>query len=57
LGQKHGFRAAHKARRSWWSPNVFAGWAQITDPQSLLFSPLYVLLAVFNAAISALSMP
>lgn len=36
----------------WWSPNVFAGWPQISDPQSLLFSPLHVLLAVVNAAIS-----
>src|SRR5581483_11033995 len=36
----------------WWTPNVFAGWPQISDPQSLLFSPLHVLLAVFNSAIS-----
>ena len=36
----------------WWSPNVFAGWPQISDPQSLLFAPLYVLLAAFNAAVS-----
>jgi hypothetical protein len=36
----------------WWSPNVFAGWTQISDPQSLLFSPLHVLLAAFNSAIS-----
>jgi hypothetical protein len=36
----------------WWSPNVFAGWSQISDPQSLLFSPLHVLLAASNAAIS-----
>jgi hypothetical protein len=36
----------------WWSPNVFAGWTQISDPQSLLFSPLHVLLATFNSAIS-----
>src|SRR5215470_10638556 len=36
----------------WWSPNIFAGWPQISDPQSLLFSPLHVLLAVFNSAIS-----
>jgi len=36
----------------WWSPNVFGGWTQISDPQSLLFSPLYVLLAAFNSAIS-----
>src|SRR4029077_2326863 len=34
----------------WWSPNVFAGWAQISDPQSLLFSPLHVLLAGAHAA-------
>src|SRR6185436_6391746 len=25
----------------WWTPNVFAGWPEIADPQSLLFSPLY----------------
>jgi hypothetical protein len=36
----------------WWSPNVFAGWPQISDPQSLLFAPLYVLLAACNSAIS-----
>jgi hypothetical protein len=36
----------------WWSPNVFAGWTQISDPQSLLFSPLHVVLATFNSAIS-----
>src|SRR5439155_22750840 len=36
----------------WWSPNVFAGWSEISDPQSLLFSPLHVLLAASNAAIS-----
>src|SRR5437667_3111969 len=29
----------------WWTPNVFAGWPMICDPQSLLFSPLHVLLA------------
>jgi hypothetical protein len=36
----------------WWTPNVFAGWPQISDPQSLLFSPLHVVLAAFNSAIS-----
>ena len=36
----------------WWAPNVFAGWPEISDPQSLLFSPLHVLLALFNSAIS-----
>src|SRR5215211_2688742 len=28
-----------------WTPNVFAGWPQIADPQSLIFSPLHLLLA------------
>jgi hypothetical protein len=36
----------------WWTPNVFAGWPEISDPQSLLFSPLHVLLAAFNSAIT-----
>jgi hypothetical protein len=31
-----------------WTPNVFLGWPQIADPQSLLFSPLHVLLAWIN---------
>jgi hypothetical protein len=35
-----------------WSPNVFVGWPQISDPQSLLFSPLHVLLAAANVAVS-----
>jgi hypothetical protein len=48
------FLASSLARGEWpwWSPNVFAGWAQISDPQSLLFSPLHVLLAAANAAVS-----
>ena len=35
----------------WWSPNVFAGWPQISDPQSLMFSPLHLLLAAVQPAI------
>jgi hypothetical protein len=48
------FLASSLARGEWpwWSPNVFAGWAQVSDPQSLLFSPLHVLLAAFNSAVS-----
>src|SRR5690242_21794197 len=48
------FLASSLARGEWpwWSPNVFAGWPQISDPQSLLFAPLYVLLAAFDAAVS-----
>jgi hypothetical protein len=33
-----------------WTPNVFAGWPQIADPQSLLFSPLHLLAAVLDPA-------
>ena len=33
-----------------WTPNVFAGWPQIADPQSLIFSPLHFLLAWLDAA-------
>ncbi|TMJ01633.1 MAG: hypothetical protein E6G97_15240 [Alphaproteobacteria bacterium] len=33
-----------------WTPNVFAGWPNIADPQSMLFSPLHVLLALSSAA-------
>jgi hypothetical protein len=36
----------------WWTPNVFAGWPVICDPQSLLFSPLHVLLAAVNPDVS-----
>jgi len=31
-----------------WTPNVFAGWPQIADPQSLIFSPLHVAVALFD---------
>ena len=33
-----------------WTPNVFAGWPNIADPQSMLSSPLHVLLAFASAA-------
>src|SRR5262249_42971164 len=48
------FLAASLARGEWpwWTPNVFAGWPLIADPQSLLFSPLHVLLAALTPAIS-----
>jgi hypothetical protein len=45
-------RSIARGEWPWWSPNVFAGWAQISDPQSLLFSPLHVLLAAVNPAVS-----
>jgi len=32
-----------------WTPNLFAGWPQIADPQSLIFSPLHLALAALDA--------
>jgi hypothetical protein len=32
-----------------WTPHVFAGWPQIADPQSLIFSPLHLALAYVAA--------
>jgi len=34
----------------WWNPYVFAGQPQVADPQSLIFSPPYLLLAFFEKA-------
>jgi hypothetical protein len=47
------FLAASLARGEWpwWTPNLFAGWPQIADPQSLLFSPLHALLAALDPAV------
>ncbi|MBO0752545.1 MAG: hypothetical protein J2P53_10555, partial [Bradyrhizobiaceae bacterium] len=33
-----------------WTPNLFAGWPQIADPQSLIFSPLHLALAALDPA-------
>jgi hypothetical protein len=43
-------RAFAAGESPFWTPNVFAGWPQIADPQSMLFSPLHVLLALFSTA-------
>src|SRR4051794_11088405 len=43
-------RAFHTAQSPFWAPNVFAGWPNIADPQSMLLSPLHVLLALASAA-------
>ena len=43
-------RSLHEGQSPFWTPNVFAGWPQIADPQSLIFSPLHLLLAAFNRA-------
>jgi hypothetical protein len=46
------FMAASLARGEWpwWTPNVFAGHPQIADPQSMLFAPPFILLALAEAA-------
>jgi hypothetical protein len=38
-------RSLHTGESPFWTPNVFAGHPQIADPQSLLFSPPYLMLA------------
>jgi hypothetical protein len=48
-------RSLATGQSPFWTPNVFAGWPQINDPQSLIFSPLHVLLAWFDSAPSALA--
>jgi hypothetical protein len=48
-------RSLATGQSPFWTPNVFAGWPQINDPQSLIFSPLHLLLAWFDAAPSALA--
>jgi len=34
----------------WWNPYVFSGQPQIADPQSMIFSPPYLLLALVNSS-------
>ena len=42
--------ALHSRQTPFWTPNVFAGMPQIADPQSLIFSPPYLLLAALDPA-------
>ena len=37
----------HAGESPFWNPYVFAGWPQIADPQSLIFAPAFVVLALF----------
>src|SRR5215212_10840079 len=39
-------RSLATGQSPFWTPNVFAGWPQIADPQSLIFSPLHVVAAL-----------
>ena len=43
-------RAFATGESPFWTPNVFAGWPNIADPQSMLTSPLHVLLALASPA-------
>ena len=40
--------ALHNGQSPFWTPNIYAGWPQIADPQSLIFSPLHVIVALFD---------
>jgi len=41
-------RSIAAGQSPFWTPNIYAGWPQIADPQSLIFSPLHVLLALVD---------
>lgn len=41
-------RSLHNGELPFWAPQVFSGTPQIADPQSLVFSPPFVLLALLN---------
>ena len=43
-------RAFAAGESPFWMPNVFAGWPNVADPQSMLASPLHVMLALMSAA-------
>src|SRR6187401_1826503 len=43
-------RAFAEGQSPFWTPNVYAGWPNIADPQSMLLSPLHVLLALASKA-------
>ena len=41
-------RSLAEGQSPFWSPHIYAGWPQIADPQSLIFSPFHLLLALFD---------
>ncbi len=41
-------RAFAEGQSPFWTPHIYAGWPQVADPQSLIFSPLHLLLALFD---------
>jgi hypothetical protein len=52
------FLARSIASGDWpfWTPNVFSGWGQIADPQSLIFVPAFAILAFFDVDPSFVAM-
>ncbi|MBN8964032.1 MAG: hypothetical protein J0H89_01330 [Rhizobiales bacterium] len=41
-------RSIASGQSPFWTPNVFAGWPLIADPQSLIFSPFHIIAALFD---------
>lgn len=41
-------QSLHRGESPFWTPFVFSGWPQIADPQSLIFSPPFFLLALLD---------
>jgi hypothetical protein len=41
-------RSLATGQSPFWTPNVFAGWPLIADPQSLIFSPLHFIVALLD---------
>lgn len=46
----------HEGRGITWNPWIFAGWPQISDPQSLIFVPVFFVLALLDPDPSAQAM-
>ena len=46
----------HRGESFLWNPYIFAGWPQIADPQSLIFVPAFMLLALVDGAPSFAAM-
>ena len=43
-------RSLASGQSPFWTPNIFDGWPQIADPQSLIFAPVYLLAALLGPA-------
>jgi hypothetical protein len=41
-------RSIAAGQSPFWTPNVFAGWPQIADPQALIFSPLHLIVTLID---------